>query len=182
MRGAPQVGFSATMRKMRLRSSLLVGFLPTTECLRESHFQYTSNPARCRRTTVSGSTMISACFQPDHKQCKVTQKNQSGGVIRSLGRRRFRTCSCCRNARFSNTRSVRGRKQTQVRLKGLVKGRTWCHYMLESVTRSTRAEFWRCTIITHRFPYGIIGILRRRRIGDEEDTSVLRTHLCPNCA
>ena len=35
MRGAPQVGFSATMRKIRSRTFLLIGFLPKVFCVRE---------------------------------------------------------------------------------------------------------------------------------------------------
>ena len=42
MRGAPQVGFSATIRKIRSRSSLLNGFLPPTGRVRESQAQYNS--------------------------------------------------------------------------------------------------------------------------------------------
>ena len=56
--------FSATMRKISSRSALLVGFLPTTACFRESHFQYSSNPARCQRTTVSGWTRAKAAAIP----------------------------------------------------------------------------------------------------------------------
>jgi hypothetical protein len=40
MRGAPQVLFSATMRKMSSRSSLLTHFLPAHVRCREIHFQY----------------------------------------------------------------------------------------------------------------------------------------------
>ena len=54
IRGAPHVRFSATMRKISSRSSLLVHLLPTRLPRRESQFQYSLNPARCQRTTVSG--------------------------------------------------------------------------------------------------------------------------------
>src|ERR1035441_3937 len=40
MRGAPQVGFSATMRRINSRNSLLTHFLPTGVRCRESHLQY----------------------------------------------------------------------------------------------------------------------------------------------
>ena len=39
IRGAPQVGFSAAMRKMSARSSRLTGFRPPTCLTRDSHFQ-----------------------------------------------------------------------------------------------------------------------------------------------
>lgn len=51
MRGAPQVGFSATIRKISARNSLLTYLLARFRC-REIHAQYNSNPARCHRTTV----------------------------------------------------------------------------------------------------------------------------------
>jgi hypothetical protein len=45
MRGAPQVGFSATMRKINSRNSLLIRFLPNAFRWREIQFQYRRNPA-----------------------------------------------------------------------------------------------------------------------------------------
>lgn len=62
MRGAPHVEFSATMRKISSRNSLLMHFLPAQTRRRESHVQYSLNPARCRRTTDSGWTRINAGF------------------------------------------------------------------------------------------------------------------------
>ena len=56
MRGAPQVGFSATIRKISSRTSLLIGFLPTAFRACEIQLQYSRKPVRCRRTTVSGVT------------------------------------------------------------------------------------------------------------------------------
>src|SRR6266852_9768266 len=52
MRGAPQVGFSATIRKIRARTSLLTRLRPPTCLALETHFQYKRNPARCQLTTV----------------------------------------------------------------------------------------------------------------------------------
>ena len=75
-------------------------------------------------------------------------------VIRGLGPRRFRICNCCRNARFSNMRQLRGRKQTQIRLKGGVKGRALYLCMIASAARSTRTEFWRSTGATIAVGYG----------------------------
>ena len=48
MRGAPHVGFSATIRKIKARISLLTGLRPPLDLALESHFQYSRNPARCR--------------------------------------------------------------------------------------------------------------------------------------
>ncbi len=81
MRGAPQVGFSVTMRKMRSRNSLLVRtfFLHERRC-REIHFQYSLNPARCQRTTVSGWTIRSVCFHPGQNRRRMTQNSRSGTV------------------------------------------------------------------------------------------------------
>src|SRR6516162_8723798 len=56
MRGAPQVGFSATIRKIRARISLLTRFRPPTRLNLEIHVQYKRNPARCQFTTVRGVT------------------------------------------------------------------------------------------------------------------------------
>src|ERR1700736_2503343 len=55
MRGAPQVGFSAAIRKIRARTSLLTHFRPATCLALETHVQYKRNPARCQLTTVLGS-------------------------------------------------------------------------------------------------------------------------------
>ena len=56
MRGAPQVGFSATMRKIRSRTSLNVCLLRTCLLALETNPQYSRKPPRCQRTTVSGVT------------------------------------------------------------------------------------------------------------------------------
>jgi len=54
MRGAPQVGISAAIRQMSSRNFLPTYFLPARFRCRQSHVQYTLNPALCRRTTASG--------------------------------------------------------------------------------------------------------------------------------
>ena len=54
MRGAPQVGFSATIRKIKARSSLLTRFRPPFCLTLETHVQYRRNPARCQFTTALG--------------------------------------------------------------------------------------------------------------------------------
>ena len=58
MRGAPQVGFSATMRKINSRTSLDNLFLPTCFLTFEIMLQYMRNPVRYQRTTVSGLTTM----------------------------------------------------------------------------------------------------------------------------
>src|ERR1019366_6969404 len=110
MRGAPQVGFSATMRKIRSRISLLIGFLPTTFRAREIQLQYSRKPARCQRTTVSGVTRINDLFQPDQTLRRTTQNSLSTELSRGRGRFACRASSCCRRARFSRRSSSRERK------------------------------------------------------------------------
>ncbi len=65
MRGAPQVGFSATVRKIRARTSLLTRFRPPTCLTLESHAQYKRNPARCQFKTVLGVTRTRGFLHPD---------------------------------------------------------------------------------------------------------------------
>ena len=103
--------FSATMRKICSRSALLVGFLPTTACFRESHFQYSSNPARCQRTTVSAWTKTKVRRHSGHSRRNASQNNRSYWANRGRGLRRAKTASCCLKARFSKRRSRRDRKE-----------------------------------------------------------------------
>ena len=103
------------MRKINSRNSLVTHFLPTRVRCRESHVQYNLNPARCQRTTVSGCTRTSARFHPGHSRRKIIQNNLSGAAKRGRGYLCFKTESCCRKARFSNSRSLRE----------LVKGKRW---------------------------------------------------------
>ena len=110
MRGAPQVGFSATMRKINFRNSFGVGLRPTGPRTREIILQYMRNPARCQRTTVSGATMMTACFHRNHSRLMATQKNLSNRLRAGRGRRRFSTVNCCRSTKFSKMRSRRLRK------------------------------------------------------------------------
>ena len=107
MRGAPHVGFSATMRKMSSRSSMLTHFLPAGRRCRESHSQYNLNPALCQRTTVSGWTKINGCFHPGQRRRNSTQNNLSEPATCGRGYFRFKAMSCCLRARFSKNRSRR---------------------------------------------------------------------------
>src|SRR5437879_9541415 len=83
MRGAPQVEFSATIRKIRSRTSLEVLLRPTIRRPLEIARQYIANPDRCQRTTVSGPTMMRACFHSDQNLRTRTQKSLSRAA--SLG-------------------------------------------------------------------------------------------------
>src|ERR1700747_1383404 len=86
MRGAPQVGFSAAMRKMQARISLLTGFRPLGLSTREMSRQYRRNPARCHPTTVLGVTRIRGFLQPTQSLRNTIQNN----LCRVLSRRRGR--------------------------------------------------------------------------------------------
>src|SRR6202165_2412623 len=117
MRGAPHVGFSATMRKISSRNSRLTHFLPTWVLRREIQAQYNLKPSRCQRTTVSGWTRINARFHPGHSRRHITEKSLAGAANCGRGRPCLRTPSCCRRARFSKSRSRRERK-TRTNRKG----------------------------------------------------------------
>ena len=105
MRGAPHVEFSPTIRRINSRNSFDVGLLPTRVLTLEISLQYKRKPARCQRTTVSGVITMRDCVHSDQNRLAATQKSLSTNVRRGLGRRRFRTASYCRRARFARTRS-----------------------------------------------------------------------------
>ena len=110
MRGAPQMGFSTTIRKINSRTSFGVGLRPTAPRTRETSLQYMRKPARCQRTTVSGVTTMIDCFHCDHSRLTATQKSLSNRLTAGRGRRRFSTVNCCRSTKFSKMRSRRLRK------------------------------------------------------------------------
>jgi len=72
--------------------------------LREIHFQYSLNPLRCQPITVSGCTMKSACFHPDHKRLATAQKTRSDAA------RRGRECLCVNAARTRESSRQRRQK------------------------------------------------------------------------
>src|SRR3954453_23682239 len=111
MRGAPHVEFSATIRKISSRNSLLMHFLPEQTRRRESHVQYSLNPARCQRTTVSGWTMINARFHSGQSRRKITQNSLSEVETCGRGCRCFKPTSCWRRAQFSSSKSRREEKK-----------------------------------------------------------------------
>jgi hypothetical protein len=109
MHGVPQVGFSATVRKIRPRNSLLTHFLPVRFRCHESQVQYNLNPVRCQRTTVSGWTRTNARSQLVQSRCNTIQSSRSEAEGRGCGYRCFQTTSCCRRAKFSKSNSLRER-------------------------------------------------------------------------
>jgi len=110
MRGAPQVGFSATIRKIKVRISLLTRFRPPNRLTLEIHDQYKRNPARCQFTTLRGVTKTSGFLHPDQNDLNATQNSLCRAVNRRRGCCACRASNCRRRARFSRTRSSRERK------------------------------------------------------------------------
>src|SRR5215470_739239 len=110
MRGAPQVGFSATIRKIKVRTSLLTRFRPSTRRNLEIHVQYKRNPPRCQFTTVRGVTKTRGFLHPDQNVLNATQNRLCRAVNRVRGRCACKASSCRRRAKFSRTRSPRERK------------------------------------------------------------------------
>src|SRR5580658_3818913 len=110
IRGAPHVEFSATMRKISSRNSLLTHFLPARTRRCESHVQYSLNPARCQRTQVSGWTKINVCIRSGQSRRKITQNSLSEVETCGRGYRCFITTGCWRSVKFSSSRSRRERK------------------------------------------------------------------------
>ncbi len=103
IRGAPHVGFSRAMRRIRLRTSTSTLGRPRG---RDFLFQYQRNPLLCHCTTVAGLTMTSAPLHFGHRFRSNTQNPRSTHV--RCGRDSFsmRMANCCRRARFSMDRSV----------------------------------------------------------------------------
>jgi hypothetical protein len=110
MRGAPQVGFSATIPKIKARTSLLTRFRSSTCLTLEIHDQYRRNPARCQFTTVLGVTKTRGFLHPDQNVLNATQNSLCRAVNRRRGCCACRASNWRRRARFSRTRSSRERK------------------------------------------------------------------------
>src|SRR6266446_2886621 len=107
MLGAPQVGFSATIRKIKARTSLLTRFRPPPWLILETHVQYKRNPARCQFTTVLGVTKTRGCLHLDQHILNATQNSLCRAVNRRRGRCACSASNCRRRAKFSRTRSAR---------------------------------------------------------------------------
>jgi|SRR6516164_6303300 len=114
MRGAPQVGFSATIRKIRARTSLLTRFRPPARLNLEIHVQYKRNPAPCQFTTLRGVTKTRGFLHPDQNVLNATQNSLCRAVNRVRGRCGCKASSCRRRAKFSRTRSSRERKELTI--------------------------------------------------------------------
>src|SRR6516225_3458013 len=117
MRGAPQVGFSATIRKIRARTSLLTRFRPPTRRNLEIHVQYKRKPARCQFTTVRGVTKTRGFLHPDQNVLNATQNSLCRAVNRVRGRCACKASSCRRRAKFSRARFSRERKELTIHLR-----------------------------------------------------------------
>jgi hypothetical protein len=110
MRGAPQVGFSATIRKIKAWTSLLTRFRPPTWLTLETHVQYKRSPARCQFTTVLGATKMSGLVHPDQNVRNAIQNSLCRAVNRRRGCCACRASNCRRRDRFSRARSSRERQ------------------------------------------------------------------------
>ena len=93
--------------KVRSRTSLEVLLRPTIRRPLEIARQYIANPDRCQRTTVSGPTMMRACFHSDQNLRTRAQKSLSRAVLfQSLARRHHREFAWLRNC-FAHNRNKR---------------------------------------------------------------------------
>ena len=106
--GAPHIGFSRDMRRIKARISRSMHGRPGLPGL-DFHLQYSLNPIRCHWMTVSGCTMASAERQFGHSRDSNTQKTRSRG--RNFGRLTdcLNTATCCRSARISIAAAARPR-------------------------------------------------------------------------
>jgi len=157
MRGAPQVGFSATIRKIKARTSLLTRFRPPTCLTLEIHVQYKRNPARCQFTTVLGVTKTRGLVHPDQNVLNATQNSLCRAVNRRRGRCACRASNCRRRARFSRTRSSRELKTLTIHPRRCRSGTIMARILSEKSESSFAPShsfcecttFWRDTAI-HR--------------------------------
>src|SRR6266849_3743326 len=164
MRGAPQVGFSATMRKIKARTSLLTRFRPPTWLILETHVQYKRNPARCQFTTVLGVTKTRGWLHPDEPILNATQNSLCTAVNRRRGRCACRASNCRRRARSSRTRSTRQLKEL-TNLPRKCRSDTIMARILAETTESSFAPshsfrrcttFWRGTGVQRRCPTSVV--------------------------
>jgi hypothetical protein len=88
--------FSLANRRMRACSSVGIGGRPGPRF--EMDRQYSRNPLRCQRMTVSGCTMTRVSLHPNQIRDKKTQKVRSTEVIRGLDPFRAKVASCWRSA------------------------------------------------------------------------------------
>src|SRR6516165_12200928 len=116
MRGAPHVGFSRLILRIRSRVSRAIAGRPGRP-RRTFHVQNKQKPLRCQATTVSGWTMARAERQSLQTRDRMSHNRRSAGV--SFGRcftERFKTLTWWRRARFSNSTAARERKADRKRV------------------------------------------------------------------
>jgi len=106
MRGTPQSGFSAALRRIRAWTSREIVGRPGLS--RDFHRQNSRKPSRCHRTTVAGWTRTSQRGQFMNQRESMIQKARSEAWKRGRVEVRWQAVSCCRNERFSRARVVRG--------------------------------------------------------------------------
>jgi len=108
--GAPQVGFSRDICRIRSQTAWVIFGLPTVPAW-DLRRQYSLNLWRCHLTTVSGLTMISVDFQSGQTRDSHAQNRLS--LFCSVGRLMVRcwTASCWRSARLSRIKSLRRRNR-----------------------------------------------------------------------
>ena len=141
MRGAPQVGFSAAMRKISARTSWLTGLRPPLCRVRESHFQYSRKLARCQPTTVLGVTTMRAPFHPTQSLRNTTQNSLCNAVSLWRGRLACRATSCWRRARFSRMRSSRELRTLKIQPRRCRSGAIMAGILLKTANRVCRQIF-----------------------------------------
>jgi hypothetical protein len=109
MRGAPQVGFSLHIWRIRSRTSRGTTGRPGWPC-RTFHVQNRRKHLRCEATTVSGFTMTKVERQLLQTRVRNTQKSRSSGVnFERFRADRWNTQIWWRKARFSSWSSARER-------------------------------------------------------------------------
>jgi hypothetical protein len=162
MRGAPQIGFSSTIREIKARTSLLTRFRPPICLTLEIHVQYKRNPARCQFTTVRGVTKTRGFLHPDQNVLNATQNSLCMPVNRRRGRCACRASNCRRRARFSRTRSSRERNALTIHERRC-RSETIMATILSEKSQSSLAPshsfcecttFWRDTGLSMNPPFG----------------------------
>src|ERR1035437_1351599 len=98
--------------------------------------QYSLNPARCQRTTVSGRTRIDACIHSGQSRRKITQNSLSEVETCGRGYRCFITSSCWRRAKFSSSRS---RQERKIRIRRITKNLS--RHSMKSVSYGNRQSW-----------------------------------------
>src|SRR5215469_1849791 len=105
MRGAPQVGFSATIRKIRARTSLADTFPPS----------YSSDSSLLDASSRRfGEYQDERLPPPRPERSQRNPKQLCAGVNQVRGRCECKASSCRRRAKFSRTRPSRERKELTI--------------------------------------------------------------------